>query len=138
MGNQGSLFFTGLAFSLCPSAFGDVREPGCSSAVCFTPKMLCNLGCFPPTMFGLQGALLKITCWLLFFGGRTPHKTDAFWLYGLHSGFTQQDEDKWLPAGFKLVLSIHAVDNSIDTLLRGARLWVSGETGPLNAQVRSI
>lgn len=125
MGNQGSLFLTGMSFSPCPFAFGDVREPGCSSTARFTPEMLCKLGAFPPLMFSLQGALLKITCWLLFLGGRTPRKTDAFWLYRLHSDFTLRDEDGWLPAGFKLVPSVHAVGDSTNTLLRRAEFWVS-------------
>lgn len=133
MGNPGSLFLTGLAFNPCPFAFGDVREPGCSSAVHFIAKMLCNLGCFPPLVFSLQGALLKITCWLLFFGGRT--RLVPFGCMGC----TVVLRSRTKTSGCQLGLNLYC----LSTLLTIALILCSegpnfGCLGPLDPQVRLV
>lgn len=73
-----------------------------SPSVRFPHEMLCKLGNFQPLVFSLRGAWLKITCWLLFLGGKKPYKIDMFRLYGLHSNFTQQGEEWWLLADLNL------------------------------------
>lgn len=103
MGNQSSLYsqewlLVHVPFPLDMS--GNLAPtPVCVSLMkCF----LCKLGNFQPLVFSLQGAWLKITCWLLFLGGKMPYKIDMFRLYGLHSNFTQQGEEWWLLADLNL------------------------------------
>lgn len=84
MGNQSSLLLTGMALHL--------GLPGKRAAapLTFTPKMLGKLGGFSPLMSS--------------FPKKSPADCsclgEAFWW---HEGFMQQDQDGWLPAGFKLV-----------------------------------
>ena len=139
--NQGSLFLTGTVFRPCPFASGNVREPGCSSAACLTPEMLCKLGGFPPLLFSLRTAVLDISCWLLLLGGGTPRK---LWVPFGCVGCTAILPSRMGTGGWHLGLNLCRPSTLLVTAQiqycarEGQTLGVSGETGPSHAQERWV